>query len=203
MVLTKNEVKIWKFKVSLLKNYPSSQWFLQKIEVKIWKFKVPAFFQFSRLFTVFPPFFNFPAFFGSSYHDVNNWRYEFNFSTTAHHGDVKVCTCMFSNIRKSMVKTRKSHLERFFPNECAHILTTCREHARTTCRERLNEWSMRRVSQKHTIGSGKGSFPNFLENTLNHSYSFTKNTIYICNQFLYKSIYITFLSFARFHFLSA
>ena len=128
--------------------------------------KFPPFFQFSRLFTVFPPFFNFPAFFGSSYHDVNNWRYEFNFTTTAHHASVKVCTCMFLNIRKSMVKTRKSHLTRFFPNECARILTTCRERARTTCRERLNEWSMRRVSQKHTIGSGKGSFPNFLENTL-------------------------------------
>ena len=139
---------------------------LTKIEVKIWKFKVPAFFQFSRLFTVFPPFFNFPAFFGSSYHDVNNWRNEFNFATTTHHAGVKVCTCMFSNITKSMMNTRKSHLERFFPNECARILTTCRERARTTCRERLNEWSMRRVSQKHTIGSGKGSFPNFLENTL-------------------------------------
>ena len=41
MVLTKNEVKIWKFKVSSLKNYPSKQWFLQKLKSKFENSKYP------------------------------------------------------------------------------------------------------------------------------------------------------------------
>ena len=83
--------------------------------------KFLPFFNFPAIISIFPPFFqffppfsNFPAFFGSSYHDVMNGWYEFNTTTTAHRGGMKVCTCMFLNITKSMVKTRKSHLERFF-----------------------------------------------------------------------------------------
>ena len=64
IVLTKNEVKVCKLKIPAFFNFP-------------------AFFQFSRLFS------EFPAFFGSSYHDVMNGLYEFNFSTTARHGDMK------------------------------------------------------------------------------------------------------------------
>ena len=57
MVLTENEVILWKFKVSLLRELPLLKMVLTKNEVIIWKFKVPAFFQFSRLFSIFPPFF--------------------------------------------------------------------------------------------------------------------------------------------------